>query len=80
LAERLGKQGMKIDVTASAIEQMATEGYDPVFGARALRRYIENKLEHPLSQLLLSRLELDGQTAFVDSGPAGLEISFRQHI
>lgn len=77
LAERLGKQGMKIDVTASAIEQMATEGHDPVFGARALRRYIETKLEHPLSQLLLSRLELDGQTVFVDSGPAGLEISLR---
>ncbi len=53
LCERLKLQGISLTVEDSAIEIMAKKGFDPMFGARPLRRTIQTMLEDPLSDLFL---------------------------
>ena len=54
-----------LDVEA-ALEQLATEGYDPAYGARPLKRVIQNRLLDPLSLDLLDGKFKDGDTITVD--------------
>jgi ATP-dependent Clp protease ATP-binding subunit ClpB len=44
---------MKLEVTSRALGQLAKEGFDPVFGARPLKRAIQRDIENPLSTLIL---------------------------
>jgi len=60
--ERLEKRGIRLEVDDSAKEFLAQEGYDPVFGARPLKRAIQNLLLNPLSTDLLSGRYPDGST------------------
>ncbi len=53
LVSRLKKQGITLTVEDSAIEVLARKGYDPTYGARPLKRTIQNMLEDPLSDLIL---------------------------
>ncbi len=53
LCERLKKQGISLTVKDSAIKILAEKGYDPVYGARPLRRVIQNELEDALSDLIV---------------------------
>ncbi|MFW8565826.1 ATP-dependent chaperone ClpB [Orrella sp. 11846] len=53
LAERLEDQEMELEVTPEALAQLAVAGFDPVFGARPLKRAIQQKLENPLAKLIL---------------------------
>ena len=53
LEERLAKMDMKLEVTSRALGQLAKEGFDPVFGARPLKRAIQRDIENPLSTLIL---------------------------
>ncbi len=53
LRARLQAQNMDLRVSAKALTRLATEGYDPAFGARPLKRVIQNRLENPLAQALL---------------------------
>ncbi len=53
LCARLKQQGISLTVEDSAIEVLAKKGYDPMYGARPLRRTIQDLLEDPLSDLLL---------------------------
>ncbi len=53
LTERLRRQEICLTVEDSAIEILAKKGYDPIYGARPLRRTIQNLLEDPLSDLIL---------------------------
>ena len=50
---RVAKKGMKISLTAEALEYLIDQGYNPDFGARPLRRAIERLVEDPLSEGLL---------------------------
>ena len=59
---RLEKRGIRLEVDDSAKEFLAQEGYDPVFGARPLKRAIQNLLLNPLSTDLLSGRWPDGST------------------
>ncbi len=54
LCGRLKEQGISLTVEQSAIEILAEKGYDPVYGARPLRRTIQNLLEDSLSDLVLN--------------------------
>jgi ATP-dependent Clp protease ATP-binding subunit ClpB len=56
---------------------LANEGYDPVFGARPLKRVIQRALQDPLAEMLLSGDVLDGDTVSVSAGPDGLIIGDR---
>lgn len=54
LSDRLKNTGIEIELDDSIYEQVAKIGFDPVFGARPLRRVIQNEVADPLSKLLLS--------------------------
>ncbi len=53
LEQRLAKMDMKLDVSSQALAEIAKVGFDPVFGARPLKRAIQQRIENPLSRLIL---------------------------
>ena len=53
LASRLEKMDMKLDVSPAALAEVAKAGFDPVFGARPLKRAIQREIENPVSKLIL---------------------------
>ncbi|MBI3350028.1 MAG: ATP-dependent chaperone ClpB [Burkholderiales bacterium] len=53
LEARLEKMEMKLDVSEAALSELAKVGFDPVFGARPLKRAIQQRVENPLSRLIL---------------------------
>ncbi|HWD28420.1 MAG TPA: AAA family ATPase, partial [Rhizomicrobium sp.] len=71
LAER--KIGLTLDMRAT--EWLANAGYDPVYGARPLKRVIQRRLQDPLAQLLLEGKILDGSTVKVSTGKNGLTVN-----
>jgi ATP-dependent Clp protease ATP-binding subunit ClpB len=54
LEKRLAQMEMKLDVTDAALAEIAKAGFDPVYGARPLKRAIQNELENPLAKEILS--------------------------
>jgi len=54
LTERLAKLEMQLEVSPAALAQIALEGYDPLFGARPLKRAIQQEIENPVAKLILS--------------------------
>jgi len=54
LAGRVAGRNMKLELTDEAKEQLASEGYDPTFGARPLKRTIQQRIENPLAQKILA--------------------------
>jgi ATP-dependent Clp protease ATP-binding subunit ClpB len=73
LAER--KIGLELDQTA--LDWLANEGYDPVYGARPLKRVIQRSLQNPLATLLLEGAVHEGDTVRVAAGMEGLVINGR---
>ena len=53
LAERLAQQEMRLEVSDAAVTELARAGYDPVFGARPLKRAIQQHVENPVARLIL---------------------------
>lgn len=64
--KRLEAQGLSLTLSDSAMDQLSTEGYDPAYGARPLKRVIQNRLLDPLSLDLLEGKFKDGDTIRVD--------------
>jgi ATP-dependent Clp protease ATP-binding subunit ClpB len=54
LEERLEKMEMSLDITDEALQKIAEAGFDPVYGARPLKRAIQQQIENPLSKEILS--------------------------
>jgi ATP-dependent Clp protease ATP-binding subunit ClpB len=72
LEQRLAARKITLDLDADAKAWLADEGYDPVFGARPLKRVIQRQLQDPLAEMLLAGDILDGTTVTVTAGPDGL--------
>jgi ATP-dependent Clp protease ATP-binding subunit ClpB len=53
LEQRLAKMDLQLEVSPAALEELAKVGFDPVFGARPLKRAIQQRIENPLSKLIL---------------------------
>ena len=53
LAHRMAQQDMVLEVSAAALAELARGGFDPVFGARPLKRAIQQNLENPIAKLIL---------------------------
>jgi ATP-dependent Clp protease ATP-binding subunit ClpB len=53
LEQRLDKMEMKLDVSPDALSELAKAGFDPVFGARPLKRAIQQRIENPVARLIL---------------------------
>ncbi|MBB1492248.1 ATP-dependent chaperone ClpB [Paracoccus sp. MC1854] len=77
LERRLADRNITLDVEPAARTWLADEGYDPVFGARPLKRVIQRSLQNPLAEMLLSGEVMDGQTVTVTAGPEGLIVGDR---
>ncbi|MCH7593222.1 MAG: ATP-dependent Clp protease ATP-binding subunit [Chloroflexi bacterium] len=68
---QLLEKGMVLQVTDGAQEWLAEKGYDPTFGARPLRRLIQDKIEDPLSDELLNGTFKDGDVVELDINKDG---------
>jgi ATP-dependent Clp protease ATP-binding subunit ClpB len=66
LRSRLAERHIQIELMPEAATHLAREGYDPVYGARPLKRAIQKELETPIGRRLLSGKISDGQTIVVD--------------
>jgi ATP-dependent Clp protease ATP-binding subunit ClpB len=77
MARRLAGRKITLDLDAAAKAWLAEEGYDPVFGARPLKRVIQRHLQDPLAEMLLAGDVTDGSTVVVTAGPEGLIIGDR---
>lgn len=77
LEQRLESRKITLDLDDSARQWLANEGYDPVFGARPLKRVIQRSLQNPLAEMILSGELLDGQTVKVTAGADGLLVGNR---
>ena len=79
LMKRLAGRKIALELDEAARKWLADKGYDPVYGARPLKRVIQRHLQDPLAQMLLSGEVLDGTTVPVSAGPEGLIIAGRVH-
>ena len=67
LEKQMESHGYKLEVSSSARTLLANEGYDPVYGARPLKRVIQNRLQNSLANSLLSGEFEEGATIHVDN-------------
>ena len=74
LARRLGEQGIQLSITPKAKAYLAEAGFDPLYGARPLKRTIQNLVQNPLARKVLAGEIKEGGTAAVDLGKEGLTI------
>ncbi|RMH73120.1 MAG: ATP-dependent chaperone ClpB [Gemmatimonadetes bacterium] len=73
LRDRLADRKLNLTITDAAKDYLGEMGYDPIYGARPLKRLIQKELENPLALRLLEGHYLEGDTIVVDRGGAGLE-------
>ncbi|MBZ4023621.1 ATP-dependent chaperone ClpB [Rhodobacter sp. TJ_12] len=77
LEKRLVGRKIALALDEPALKWLADEGYDPVFGARPLKRVIQRALQDPLAELLLAGEVKDGAEVKVTAGPDGLVVGGR---
>jgi ATP-dependent Clp protease ATP-binding subunit ClpB len=76
LEKRLAERGLKIELSDRALELLGNVGFDPVYGARPLKRAIQSQLENPLAQQILSGQFLSGDT--INVGAEGGHLTFQK--
>jgi len=74
LEARLAKLEIRLSVSAAALEHVALAGFDPVYGARPLKRAIQQEIENPLAKEILAGRYAPGDTVKVDA--SGSRITF----
>ena len=67
----LAERGMTLEVTDKALDALATQGYDPLYGARPLRRTLQRLLDNPISSGILRGTFKNGDTIVVDADSNG---------
>ncbi len=77
LEKRIGERKVGLELTDKAKDWLSEKGYDPVFGARPLRRVIERYVENPLSSKLLRGELKEGDTIKVDVDKEKDELTFK---
>ena len=77
LERRLADRKIALDLDDGAQKWLADEGYDPVFGARPLKRVIQNALQNQLAEMILAGEVKDGDTVHVSAGADGLIVGDR---
>ena len=66
LAKRLAAMGMGFEISDAALDELAEVGFDPLFGARPLKRAIQSQLENPMAKAILSGTFAEKDTVHVD--------------
>ena len=77
LQQLLTDKNITLECTPAALEWLGNRGYDPVYGARPLKRLIQRSLQNPLAELILAGKVLDGQTVYADVADG--ELILRDH-
>ena len=77
LSKRLASRNIQIDLDVGAKAWLANEGYDPVFGARPLKRVIQNAIQNHIAEMLLSGDIDDNDTVYIAAGSDGLIVGDR---
>jgi ATP-dependent Clp protease ATP-binding subunit ClpB len=77
LDRRLAARKIALDLDDGARQWLADEGYDPVFGARPLKRVIQRSLQDPLAEMILAGDVKDGETVTISAGADGLIVGER---
>ena len=77
LGKRLARRKIMLDLDDGAKKWLADEGYDPVFGARPLKRVIQRHLQDQLAEMLLSGDVKDGDVVSISAGAEGLLVGDR---
>ncbi|SFK32430.1 ATP-dependent Clp protease ATP-binding subunit ClpB [Sphingomonas sp. NFR04] len=75
VAKLLKDRKVAIDLTPAARDWLGRVGYDPVYGARPLKRAVQRYLQDPLADLILRGAVKDGSTVHVDEGDGALTLS-----
>ncbi|OUS13929.1 ATP-dependent chaperone ClpB [Rhodospirillales bacterium 47_12_T64] len=75
LQKLLKERDMRANLDTAAIEWLAEKGYDPVYGARPLKRVIQRELQNPLATLILEGSVHDGDSISVSANETGLSIN-----
>ncbi|GAB6039656.1 ATP-dependent chaperone ClpB [Endothiovibrio diazotrophicus] len=68
LRRRMADRDLSLEVTEAALDKLGEAGFDPVYGARPLKRAIQTQLENPLAQLILAGKFDPCDTVYVDAG------------
>ena len=77
LRERLTEMGYLLEISDAALDTIAASGFDPVYGARPLKRAIQQTIENPLAQKLLNGDYIPGCVIVIDAGSDGLVFTSR---
>jgi ATP-dependent Clp protease ATP-binding subunit ClpB len=76
LRSRLAERRISLQIGEQARRFIAEAGFDPVFGARPLRRFIQREVETRIARTLLKGDVLDGATITIELGPDGIEVEW----
>ncbi|NES82037.1 MAG: ATP-dependent chaperone ClpB [Moorea sp. SIO2B7] len=71
----LAEQKITLEMSEQAQDYLTDAGYDPVYGARPLKRAIQRELENPIATKILENMFIEGDTIFIDCGDQGLTFS-----
>ncbi len=71
IARRLADRGVRLELTDAARQRVAKAGYDPVYGARPLKRYLQHEVETRIGRAIIAGSVIEGSTLRVDVDPDG---------
>lgn len=74
---KLKEQDIQMEISQTALAELAKEGYDPVYGARSLRRLIQTAIENPISVLLINHGLFSGEIITIDYDSQGSQFVFK---
>jgi ATP-dependent Clp protease ATP-binding subunit ClpB len=77
IKDRLNKHHLSLDITPDAQKYLAKTGYDPVYGARPLKRLIQNDVLDPLALMMLDK-DLSHKTVIVDTDGKRLKLTVKK--
>jgi ATP-dependent Clp protease ATP-binding subunit ClpB len=76
LRGRLADRHLKLDLTPAAVKLLAEEGYDPTYGARPLKRVIQQRIENPIASKILGGEFGENETITIDVDSAKQAFTF----
>jgi ATP-dependent Clp protease ATP-binding subunit ClpB len=80
LMKRLEERKIHVQLTEAAKDQLVREGYDPIYGARPLKRTIQRRVLDPLAMRVLEGAFVEGDAVTVDAGPDALSFEKREAV
>lgn len=76
--ERILAKGINLDVSSSALDYLAKEGYDPQYGARPLNRLIQNKILNPVAMMIISGTVKNGDSILVSEKAGAISVEVKK--